>query len=115
MTTGIFFGSTTGNTESVAQEIAQTLGIDAADIHNVGTTDASEVQNYDTILLGSSTWGCGDLQDDWTTSLMPFPRLTFRASVWVSSVAATAIRIPIHFAVHWDKSMMVFKTRVAPS
>ena len=65
MTTGIFFGSTTGNTESVAQEIAQTLGIDAADIHNVGTTDASEVQNYDTILLGSSTWGCGDLQDDW--------------------------------------------------
>lgn len=65
MTTGIFFGSTTGNTESVAQEIAQTLGVDAADIHNVGTTDVAEVANYDTILLGSSTWGCGDLQDDW--------------------------------------------------
>lgn len=62
---GIFYGSTTGCTEDVANSIAQQLGVDAADIHNVGTTDATEALKYDTLLLGSSTWGCGDLQDDW--------------------------------------------------
>ena len=65
MNTGIFYGSTTGCTEDAANQIAQTLGIDAADIHNVGSTSADAVMDYDTLLLGSSTWGCGDLQDDW--------------------------------------------------
>lgn len=63
--TGIFYGSTTGCTEQVANTLAQTLGIAANDIHNVGTTAATEVAPYDTLLLGSSTWGSGDLQDDW--------------------------------------------------
>ncbi len=63
--TGIFFGSTTGCTEEAANAIAAKLGVDASDIHNVGTTSADVTQNYDTLLLGSSTWGCGDLQDDW--------------------------------------------------
>lgn len=63
--TGIFYGSTTGSTEQVANTLAQTLGIAADDIHNVGTTSATEAARYDTLLLGSSTWGCGDLQDDW--------------------------------------------------
>lgn len=62
---GIFYGSTTGCTEDVANNIAQQLGVEANDIHNVGTTDAAEALKYDTLLLGSSTWGCGDLQDDW--------------------------------------------------
>ena len=63
--TGIFYGSTTGCTENVANAIAQQLGVGAKDIYNVGTTDANKVLDYDTLLLGSSTWGCGDLQDDW--------------------------------------------------
>lgn len=65
MKIGIFYGSTTGNTEAAAQQIAEILGVDSADIHNVGEASADEAQNYDELLLGSSTWGCGDLQDDW--------------------------------------------------
>lgn len=63
--TGIFYGSTTGNTEQLANDIAAQLGISQDNIHNVGSTDASAVAAYDTLLLGSSTWGAGDLQDDW--------------------------------------------------
>lgn len=65
MKTGIFYGSTTGCTEEVANTLAQALGVTPGDIYNVGSTDAHEVEKYDTLLLGSSTWGCGDLQDDW--------------------------------------------------
>ena len=60
---GIFYGSTTGNTEAAAQDIAAALGTDA--VFNVGEVDAASVADYDTLLLGSSTWGAGDLQDDW--------------------------------------------------
>ena len=63
--TGIFYGSTTGSTEEVANELAQKLGVDAADVHNVGESSADDTDKYDFLLLGSSTWGAGDLQDDW--------------------------------------------------
>lgn len=63
--TGIFFGSTTGNTEQLASDIAAQLGVAQDDIHNVGSTSADAVNAYDVLLLGSSTWGEGDLQDDW--------------------------------------------------
>lgn len=62
---GIFYGSTTGNTAEVANKIAQDLGVAAADIHDVANTAPSQVAPYDVLLLGSSTWGSGELQDDW--------------------------------------------------
>lgn len=63
--TGIFYGSTTGNTEELANNIAAKLGVAADNIHNVGESSADDTDQYDVLLLGSSTWGSGDLQDDW--------------------------------------------------
>lgn len=63
--TGIFYGSTTGTTEAVAQDIAKQLGVQAADVHNVADTSADEANKYDLLVLGSPTWGSGELQDDW--------------------------------------------------
>lgn len=67
--TGIFYGSTTGNTETVAGKIAEQLGIGQEDMHNVGNTEVKAVEPYDVLLLGSSTWGVGELQDDWNDFL----------------------------------------------
>ena len=64
-TTGIFFGSSTGTTEDVAKRIADKLGISDSDIHDVANAAPSEAEKYEALLLGSSTWGSGDLQDDW--------------------------------------------------
>jgi len=63
--TGVFYGSSTGTTEDIAQRIAAKLGVDSADIYNVGETNVDKVASYDVLILGSSTWGVGDLQDDW--------------------------------------------------
>ena len=63
--TGIFYGSSTGMTEALAGRIAEKLGIDSSDVHNVADASADAVGNYDLLLLGSSTWGAGELQDDW--------------------------------------------------
>ena len=65
MKIGIFYGSTTGVTEAVAERIAKKLGVASADVHNVGSATAADAVGYDALLLGSSTWGAGELQDDW--------------------------------------------------
>lgn len=62
---GIFFGSTSGNTEELAEVVAKQFDVASDDIHEVSSADAADMANYDVLLLGSSTWGVGDLQDDW--------------------------------------------------
>lgn len=58
----VIFGSTTGTCETIAETIASKLG---ADLINVSDISSDTVASYDSLVLGSSTWGCGELQDDW--------------------------------------------------
>lgn len=67
--TGIFYGSTIGNTERAAEKIAAQLGIGKEDIHNVANTAVNAVETYEVLLLGCSTWGVGEMQDDWNDFL----------------------------------------------
>jgi flavodoxin I len=62
---GIFYGSSGGNTQTVAKNIAEKLGVADNDIFDVANAKASDLQAYELLLFGSSTWGLGDLQDDW--------------------------------------------------
>jgi flavodoxin I len=62
---GIFYGSSGGNTRNVAKIIAEKLSIPASDIHDVGNAKATDLSAYNILLFGTSTWGIGDLQDDW--------------------------------------------------
>lgn len=67
--TCIIYGSSTGTCQSIAEKIAGKLGIDSADIYDVSNIKADTVDGYDNLLLGSSTWGSGELQDDWYDGL----------------------------------------------
>ncbi len=58
----IIFGSSTGNCETAANEISTALG--ECDVVNVSSASAATLTEYDSIILGSSTWGVGDVQDD---------------------------------------------------
>lgn len=60
--TAVFYGSDTGNTESAAKRMAQKLQVD---IFDVGSKPATQLDNYTNLILGTSTMGLGDLQDDW--------------------------------------------------
>ncbi len=63
--TGVFYGSSSGNTKSAAGMIANKLGIDKNNVHDISGATPEQLQEYDILILGSSTWGYGDLQDDW--------------------------------------------------
>ncbi len=75
---GIFYGSTTGITENIAYRLAEMLQIDDNHLHDVANSLPSEVEEYDILLLGTSTWGNGDLQDDWYDFLTGLETLTLR-------------------------------------
>jgi len=62
---GIFYGSTEGNTEDVADKVKEALG--DVDVHNVDSATADDLAGYDTIIFGASTWEIGELQEDWET------------------------------------------------
>jgi len=64
-TIGIFCGSTTGNTETVAKEISDVFGADMVEINDIAEASVSDLDKYQYLIFGSSTWGMGDLQDDW--------------------------------------------------
>ena len=56
------YGSTTGTCESIAQTLGDQLG---AEVINVSDLTANQLAEADNIVLGTSTWGAGELQDDW--------------------------------------------------
>lgn len=61
----VVFGSTTGNTEEVANYVVSGLQTNhEVTLKNVIDTSPEELKEYDLIVLGSSTWNEGLLQDD---------------------------------------------------
>lgn len=62
---GIFYGSATGTTADVARRIARYMGVDQEDIHDVAKVGPSTLGQYAKLVLGSSTWGNGEVEDDW--------------------------------------------------
>lgn len=63
--TGIFYGSSTGYTADAATKIANALGVELVDVHDVAKSSPSMLGNYDVLVMGSSTHGNGELQEDW--------------------------------------------------
>ena len=61
----LFFGSTTGNTEDIADQIRNILGSDRVDIFNVADDSVSLMLEYSTVICGIPTWDYGELQADW--------------------------------------------------
>jgi len=75
MSTAIFYGSSTGNTQRAAEAIAKALGI--KDVFDISKDGIEKIGEYDKIILGTSTWGDGDLQDNWDSEWSRFEQLDF--------------------------------------
>ena len=62
----VIYGSSTGTCESIAEKIAQKLGCEALNVQELSADVVAQNQN---LILGTSTWGAGELQDDWYDGL----------------------------------------------
>ncbi|MGB7275498.1 MAG: flavodoxin FldA [Geitlerinemataceae cyanobacterium] len=63
---GLFYGTQTGNTETIAEQIQNEFGggsiVEVYDIANAATDD---FENHELIIIGCPTWNVGELQADW--------------------------------------------------
>ena len=66
----IIFGSSVGNTRFVAEKIH--THFPEADLIPAETADLEALKKYDVLIMGTSTWGVGQLQDDFETFVENF-------------------------------------------
>lgn len=72
MSVGIFYGTTTGVTEEVAQILNKKIeGSELFDVAN----GIDQMGNFDFLIFCASTWGLGDIQDDWMAVIDDLPNL----------------------------------------
>lgn len=65
---GIVYGSSTGNTEEFAQEIAkqlETLTATPVKLVNASGIKPEQLLEFDNLIIGCPTWDIGELQADW--------------------------------------------------
>lgn len=63
---GLFYGTQTGNTQTIAELIQKELGGDkVVDLQDISDADVSDFEKYDCIIVGCPTWNVGELQADW--------------------------------------------------
>ena len=60
----VLYGSTTGNTQTVAGWIGDALTAAGAEADVRDVAGAVKLSDYNLVVLGSSTWGQGEIQDD---------------------------------------------------
>jgi len=76
MSIAIIYGSSGGATEEVAEQIKDALGL-KVDLLDIAEEGIDIFGKYDKMILGTSTWGEGELQEDWDNIFNEFEAIEF--------------------------------------
>merc|ERR1712216_389787 len=90
MKIGVFYGTSTGNTEGVASRIAAKIGADKCE--DIGSIEPSAFAEYDTLIVGAPTWHTGEEKEgsgtDWDSVIyQDLPSMDSAAKRWPSLAA----------------------------
>ncbi len=81
---GLFYGSDSGNTQRIAEKIAQTLQEkNAKEVENFDVAKASkeDLKAFKNLILATPTYGSGDIQGDWEDFLGTLSPADFEGKV----------------------------------
>ncbi|MFO8063346.1 MAG: flavodoxin [Spirochaetia bacterium] len=95
---GIVFGSSTGNTRDVSEQIQRTFGPEQADLLDISEIDPHTLEQYDNLVFAVSTWGMGDLQDDWEAFFPSFDEIDLTHTHVAVAALGDQRNYPEHFA-----------------
>jgi len=63
---GLFYGTQTSNTQTVAELIQKEFGGDVVVmIQDISRTEPTDFDEYQNVIIGCPTWNVGELQSDW--------------------------------------------------
>ncbi|QGJ72169.1 Flavodoxin FldA [Planctomycetales bacterium 10988] len=107
MKLAIFYGSTTGNVEMAAEMIQEQLGDMVSHFADVANSEPKELEEYDVLLLGLSTWNIGEMQDDWADFIPKMDGLSLKGKKIAMFGQGDAVGYPDNyldaFGELWDK------------
>ena len=103
----VIYGSTTGTTEGVAEQIADKLGATAVNVADV--TD-EQIAGADNLILGSSTWGAGELQDDWYDGLEKLKAADLSGKTVAIFGVGDSASYSDTFSARWQRYIMRWRT-----
>ncbi len=76
-TIGLFYGSDTGVTDDITRDFVTYWEEDNLEVMEIGDATVEDLQKYNTLILGLSTWYDGDLQSDWEDFFDEFQTIDF--------------------------------------
>lgn len=78
MKIGLFYGSDTGRTTAVAEQIKENLESRLSiDMFDVVDFKKDDIVKYNYLIIGLSTWYDGELQSDWDNNFNEFCKINF--------------------------------------
>ncbi|WP_343154993.1 flavodoxin FldA [Buchnera aphidicola (Kurisakia onigurumii)] len=78
---GIFFGSDTGNTESIAKMIQKNLGKKNSKIFDISESTKNDIEKYNFLIFGIPTWYYGEIQCDWNNFIPILKKIDFKNKI----------------------------------
>ncbi|CAL4322155.1 Flavodoxin 1 [Buchnera aphidicola (Eriosoma grossulariae)] len=78
---GIFFGSDTGNTESMANLLYDVLKPYPVVIHDISSCIKKDLESFSILLFGVPTWYYGEMQSDWEDFLPILKKINFNQKI----------------------------------
>lgn len=74
---GLFYGSDTGVTDDITKDFVDAWKEDNLEVMEIGDAEKEDLEKYEILILGLSTWYDGDLQSDWETFFDDFQDINF--------------------------------------
>lgn len=75
MRIGVYYATTSGNTEVITEQIIEFLGKETVTANDIEETGFAGYDEYDILLFGAPTWDYGHLQSDWDACWSEFKSL----------------------------------------
>ncbi len=76
----LFYGTQTGTSTAVAQQIQTALNELISEVQGIWTAKPDDFAGCDLLILGGSTWGDGELTDDWLDFWPLFDQIDLRGT-----------------------------------
>jgi flavodoxin I len=78
---GLFYGTDTGNTETISKEVKKKLeaklGEGTVEMQEIYKKKADDMGKYDLLIIGMPTWYDGELQGDWEEYIPEMEKIDF--------------------------------------
>lgn len=104
----LFYGTQTGTTVFVAESIQRHLSDLVTEIKAIDKSQAADFADADFLVLGSSTWGDGELTDDWVDFWPQMDNIDFANK----KVALFALGDQVGYGYNFVSSMKIMYDKV---